>query len=358
MRTTSPRTGFTLIELLVVIAIIGVLIGLLLPAVQKVREAAARSSCQNNLKQLGLACHNFHDTYGTLPPEIIFPYQNVPNTGKANGDNYGDGYATWAVLLLPFIEQGNMYSQWNVQLPYGAQPAAAVQGQPKTFLCPSRKPGAPSADVINAINWPGALSDYASSHGNITGDSTSSNAQGAIVLANFQTGANVTVPANGSPDAGKSVTPVTSFKSQVSLQQISDGTSSTLLIGEKWYALTLNRGQQLDSSVFNGNQGNTDYRYARVAGWNGLGVNYPIPSPAPPTNSAGTVATPWPLLNPQGGGTTTPNNANGCFGGPHQGVCQFVFCDGSVKPVNLNVDLYTLTYLAARNDGQAVQGDY
>src|SRR5205814_3400668 len=110
-RHRSPRVGFTLIELLVVIAIIAVLIGLLLPAVQKVRDAAARMSCENNLKQLGLACHSFHDTNGALPPEIIYPYQLIPNV-SVNGYNYGDGYATWAVLLLPFIEQGNMYSQW------------------------------------------------------------------------------------------------------------------------------------------------------------------------------------------------------------------------------------------------------
>src|SRR5262245_29899396 len=97
-----PRAAFTLIELLVVIAIIGILVALLLPAVQKVREAANRSRCANNLKQMGLALHNFHDAYNKLP---------YARSGGGSKDH------SWAVLLLPFIEQDPAYKLWTMEIP-------------------------------------------------------------------------------------------------------------------------------------------------------------------------------------------------------------------------------------------------
>ena len=146
-------------ELLVVIAIISLMVGLLLPAVQKVRESANRISCANNLKQLALGLHNYEYTNGHLPPSRI-----------------AEKYATWAVLLLPYIEQGNSYQQWRLDRNYYAQTDLARQSAVPIYFCPSRRTlssdpllsisgDSPSDGVPDSNQYPGALADYACNAG-------------------------------------------------------------------------------------------------------------------------------------------------------------------------------------------------
>src|SRR5262245_713550 len=163
----SPRRlgslGFTLIELLVVIAVIAILIGLLLPAVQKVREAAARTSCQNNLKQLGIAMHSHHDSVGK------FPY------ARSGG---GQNRHTWAVRLLPYIEQDNVFNSYqtpiagvnqtdglNNHTATHATIVAARQASVKALLCPTRHATGSLSPIQASSSVTGVPSDYAACSG-------------------------------------------------------------------------------------------------------------------------------------------------------------------------------------------------
>jgi prepilin-type N-terminal cleavage/methylation domain-containing protein len=305
MRAPTPRRGFTLIELLVVIAIIAILIGLLLPAVQKVRDAANRMSCGNNLKQLGLAVHNFHDTNDTLVPAWI-------------GDNTRDpdGWATWAVLLLPYLEQDNTYRLWDLRYPASKQTPAAFQEQLKVLHCPSRP-----AFVLSVGDFAspgGGLTDYAASFGT---EASFDQSNGAIIPVN---------PPVSTDSAGNPI--YTTWRGQLTFASITDGLSQTFLFGEKHIRPNSLRGKNEDRSVFGG-QNNSIRRMA------GVGPTGNVRPLRPPQDQNGA-------------------HANESFGGPHAGVCQFVFGDGSVKAVRTTVDVQTLSLLATRNDGQVIAGDY
>ena len=146
----KPRRGFTLIELLVVIAVIAILIALLLPAVQQAREAARRTGCRNNLKQLGIALHNYHELHSTFPPGVVARSNNLQNAMHAG-----------LTLILPQLEQKNVYDRYNFNLPWSdPYNVAAANVAIAVFRCPTA--GAP---VPHHGGFPLPATDYAFSKG-------------------------------------------------------------------------------------------------------------------------------------------------------------------------------------------------
>jgi prepilin-type N-terminal cleavage/methylation domain-containing protein len=336
MRASSRRApGFTLVELLVVIAIIGVLVALLLPAVQAAREAARRASCSNNLRQHGLAAQNFHDTHLFLPPLRIAG---------------AEGWATFWVLIMPFAEQRPLYEQWDIKRKYAEQTALARTTEIKNNFCPSRRSkgqskseqfwvldttappepmsaGTTEARFGSANNLPGSCGDYAACVGDMRGIPNNPNAQnwfnansnGAIIIGN-------PTPANPS-GAG---TLVTMFTSWTRLANIEDGTSNTFLVGEKHVPVKMfGRLKVGDGPIYSGAWSAFPGRVA--------GIEDPLArGPTDISPSAGV--------------------ADGIyarrFGSWHPGICQFVFCDGSTRAIKTSIDSLSLQALAVRNDGR------
>ena len=333
-RTERTRSAFTLIELLVVIAIIAVLIGLLLPAVQKIREAANRLSCTNNLKQLGLAVHNYHDTHGQFPPARVCR----------------EACATWPVLIMPYVEQDNVFKLWNATPASKLHPwqfkdqlPAAQQALVKTFFCPSRRAPLLSPAIQNLDtngNADSAMGDYACCDGDGFSRNTG-DARGAMISSSIATQPPYpSSPGCASDDPCGDVIDnyrIVSVRSRTSLASITDGTSNTFLIGEKHVRPDRFGKSAEDRAYYSGQSYVTAQRSAGCTAINpktGLCVGSIRPIAPFPTYAG-------------------PNWAT-IFGSYHPGVCQFVFCDGSVHAISVNIDPVNLRRLANRNDGEVV----
>jgi len=302
----ARRKGFTLIELLVVIAIIAILIGLLLPAVQKVREAAARSQSQNNLKQIGIALHSYNDTNGALPSNGTWGNWTAPagvrggTPGAGSTDPNWLGTSSWCYKILPFIEQDNLHRTYNQ--------TTSV----KTLLIPSRGTTAPAIDGnsgvgINGGRAMGPMTDYAGNW-NVLNDSDRN------ANANF------------------------------SVATIPDGSSNTIFAGEKSLSLDQypgRNGWNWDESIFWGGSGGT----CRGAFWDGFNnsTNPPTPNNNYWNNQAGTVQ--------RDDRNTDRGNA---WGSPFSGGAHFLMGDGSVTSIRHGANRLQIQFRLTPRNGEVL----
>lgn len=313
--------GFTLIELLVVIAIIAVLIALLLPAVQQAREAARRTQCKNNLKQLGLALHNYHDVFQVFPPG--YTARNVTQASPVT-DETGPGYA-WSFAILPQMEQTNVYNAVNTLLDsqHPDNMAAIANVTLDMFRCPS-DPSDNSFEVTdtNGTQYTLPTSNYAGILG-----------YGSVTM-----------------NAGKS-TGVFYRNSSVKIRDVLDGTANTICVGERKSIHQFVNG----AAAVNANT--TWYAAVPKVIRNAGMMMMPSMTEGPGSLVLGHVGQPAMMGMMQM--HSNPNQTNHIvhFSSQHTGGVQFLLCDGSVHMVSENIDYDTFRNLGERAD-RNVPGEF
>jgi prepilin-type N-terminal cleavage/methylation domain-containing protein len=311
-RTIVGRTGFTLVELLVVIAIIGILVALLLPAIQSAREAARRTECQNHLKQIGLAIQNYRDTQKSFP------------MGRERTDQLG---VSWAFRLLPQMEETAIYASRDKTKRVDDKANIPAMRTPiQIYACPSRRPAAADRNFDNNDSPPpttseavAALGDYAANAG--IDVSTGMGKDGLI-----------------SPDAidASLAGPIFSG-SQISDRRVTDGLSTSLAVGERHIppadttrAANMQEYWQGDTAFLSGDRLYTIFRGTRYGLANG------------PYDSAKEFV-------------DNIDHTAEKFGGPHPGVVLFAYLDGHVAPLAIDTDSTTLQALSTIAGGEVVK---
>ncbi|MBX3420019.1 MAG: DUF1559 domain-containing protein [Pirellulaceae bacterium] len=328
------RTAFTLVELLVVLAIIGMLVGLILPAVQAAREAGRSTQCKNNLRQIALATSLFHDAHNAFPPAR---YQ--PRPGDSSAYACGGAEATWLVRILPFLEHAAAESQWDYTMPYASHSDAIRSHAPSVYACPTRRAtgsvgaGLLTGETTQWITLPcgcrvpvrtssstlasGAVGDYAGNHGDLS--------PGAVGLpSDFYYGGNGSGVIISSRAHCRATMPM-DWADRIRATDILDGLSNTALTGEMHVPLGKLGESGLDAFIFNGDH---VFNSTRVGG---------------PT---------VPIV------TNMRDERNGlaAWGSWHPGICHFAMSDGSLRAIASTIDTELLGNLCSRNDGQITAG--
>lgn len=327
----ASKSGFTLVELLVVIAIIGMLVGLLLPAVQSAREAARAMQCKNNLHQLALAVDMFHDAQKAYPPAR---YQ--PRPGDSTPFDCGGKETTWLVRIMPYLEAANMEQRWDYSIPYGDHAEQVRTQTLPAFCCPARRSASDAVGIGQLVGsgtvWitlpcgcripikgsapaNGAVGDYGGNHGDIspgasglaTDFSFGGNGNGIIISSRANC-------INGSPR---------NWADRIRYSSVTDGLSNTIVTGEMHVPIGKLGQSPQDAFIFNGDN---VFNMTRLGG-----PTMPI---VKDLRSEGNSLVQW--------------------GSWHVGLCQFAFADGSVRAISTSIDTDTLGRFCNRADGQPV----
>ncbi len=310
-KASTRRFAFTLVELLVVIAIIGILIALLLPAVQAAREAARRSQCSNNLKQIGLGLHNYHDTHRVFPPAIVDTNPNLGTTHSTSADN--ENGIAWSTLILPFVEQAPLHDEiksqtlnfgrhWRNDNSWASDPIPAAKEGIPSYSCPS--------DTMLLINT------KRSSYGKTNYLCNSGNSAAMDKRGVFWAG------------------------SKIRISDIRDGTSNTAMVVERTGTTELGaRSCQNTPCNWNAGLWIGARPIGSTVGWH-TGLNL-----TDVCSYGGGSAT---YMINRSNRTWGPSWSNGS---DHPGGLQWGLCDGSVRFASETIDMLTYRYVRRRDDG-------